>query len=413
MSDRMARRLMTIFSARQGSSIVGENFAFFLPIMMASFGLVFALLRSWRIRAAAYWSASFFCSAGAFAAPLGTVAVPSLGWQLLSDTLFAISFLAGSQALLIRWRPDWLLSVRIAICILSITLCAVAIAFDKLQLELAASDFGCFLLAALPLIAGRKYLKQWPDRILFTASGLVALDNLVRGSTISLTFDGQGNFQDSLYAYMMQATACISGLFLAMASLSALIMDQLRRYQREALHDPLSGLLNRRGFDEAVADRAHKGTMEGSLIVCDIDHFKALNDQHGHMMGDRAICILAEILRRHAPAGAISARFGGEEFVLYLPGVNAARAASIANDIRESLARDIAPRLGLDRALTASFGLSTVQDGAGSVHDAIVRADDALYEAKARGRNRVCVRRLLTTPDGTAHLSARRKYLYS
>lgn len=376
---------------------MGENFAFFLPVMMASFGVMFALLRSWHRRVATCWSASFFCSAGAFAVMLGPMGIPSRGWLLLSDALFAVSFFFGSQALLMRWRPGWLLPARIAICMLSVTLCSVAIALDNLPLEMVASDFGCFLLAALPLIAGKQHLKNWPDRILFAAAGLVALDNLVRGSTIPLTFDGKGDFQDSFYAYMMQATACMSGLFLAMAALSALILDQLKRLQRDALHDPLTNLLNRRGFDEAVANRARKGAMKGSLIVCDIDHFKSINDDHGHALGDRVICGLADMLRDHAPESAISARFGGEEFVLYLPGMNAAGAAGIANAIRESLAQKLAPHFGLNRVLTASFGLSTVLEG--SVQDAIIRADDALYEAKARGRNRVCVRRVLTSSD--------------
>src|SRR3546814_2000878 len=77
-----------------------------------------------------------------------------------------------------------------------------------------------------------------------------------------------------------------------------------------------------------------------SDLVCDIDHFKTINDAHGHALGDRVIVALARILMEFAPADAITARFGGEEFIMFLPDADAARAATTANDIRESVARE-------------------------------------------------------------------------
>ncbi|AJR24815.1 GGDEF domain-containing protein [Sphingobium sp. YBL2] len=380
---------------------MGENFAFFLPVMMASFGVVFAFVWTLRVRAAGYWSAAFFCVAGGFAVPAGFALVPTPFWGFLADLLFASGFLLFSQALLERWRPNWLLRVRIAIWALSVMLCAVSLMLDNLPIELAASDFGCFLLIGLPLIAGRDRLDNWSDRTLFGAATLVALDNLIRGSTVPLTLSG-GSFLSSDYAFLMQALACVLGLFLALAALAANMLDLLARYQRDALHDPLSGLLNRRGFDDAIGQRARKLPTQGSLIVCDIDHFKSINDAHGHALGDRVIVTLARILVQFAPAEAITARFGGEEFILFLPDADAARAATVANDIRESIAQEVARQLGLSRPLTASFGLSAVQSGDAAIHDAIARADAALYEAKTHGRNRVCVRRALAVPDKRA-----------
>ncbi|PNP97804.1 diguanylate cyclase [Sphingobium sp. SA916] len=380
---------------------MGENFAFFLPVMMASFGVVFAFVWTLRVRAAGYWSAAFFCVAGGFAVPAGFALVPTPLWGFLADLLFASGFLLFSQALLERWRPNWLLRVRIAIWALSVMLCAVSLMLDNLPFELAASDFGCFLLIGLPLIAGRDRLDNWSDRTLFGAATLVALDNLIRGSTVPLTLSGS-SFLSSDYAFLMQALACVLGLFLALAALAANMLDLLARYQRDALHDPLSGLLNRRGFDDAIGQRARKLPTQGSLIVCDIDHFKSINDAHGHALGDRVIVTLARILVQFAPAEAITARFGGEEFILFLPDADAARAATVANDIRESIAQEVARQLGLSRPLTASFGLSAVQPGDAAIHDAIARADAALYEAKTHGRNRVCVRRALAVPDKRA-----------
>ena len=134
------------------------------------------------------------------------------------------------------------------------------------------------------------------------------------------------------------------------------MQDVLTRYRHDAHVDPLSGLLNRRGFEEAVAHH----DAGGSLIACDIDHFKRVNDAHGHGLGDRVIVALADALRALAPADAAIARFGGEEFILFLPGADPAMATGIADAIRLRFAEQAASRLGLPGPLTASFGLTSL-----------------------------------------------------
>lgn len=383
---------------------MGENFAFFLPVMMASFSIAFLILYSRGMPVAGWWSTGYFCVAGGFAIPAAYAAVPTPLWSLLADILFATGFLFFGEALLHRWRPFWLLPARIAIWALSWLLCAAAMATDNLPMELTASDFGCFLLIALPLIAARGRLTSGADRTLFAAAVLVALDNLVRGSTVQLTLAQDVNYLVSDYAFLTQALACIFGMFMALAALATHVLDLLARYERDAMVDPLSGLLNRRGFDDAVAQLG-TDARSGSLIVCDIDHFKAVNDEYGDALGDRVIVALARMLEDGTPDMAVTARFGGEEFVLFLPCTDAARAAAIANDVRESFTREIGSTLPLTRSLTASFGLSTVQRADTSIHDTIARADEALYQAKSRGRNRVCVRRALSSPQFTSTAS--------
>ena len=175
------------------------------------------------------WNAAFLDHPGVFESkPLASfyyISPPDPAWPPAeqrayipptADLLFTSGFLLFSQALLERWRPNWLLRARIAIWALSILLCAAALLFDHLPFELASSDFGCFLLIGLPLIAGRSRLDNWSDRTLFGAATLVALDNLIRGSTMPLTLSG-GNFLNSDYAFLMQALACVFGLFLALA----------------------------------------------------------------------------------------------------------------------------------------------------------------------------------------------------
>jgi diguanylate cyclase (GGDEF)-like protein len=367
---------------------VGENFAFFLPIMMASFGVAFLIVWGWGAREAGWWSGAFFSVATGFAVPVAFDFLPTDLWGIVADTAFATGFLLFSQALLTRWRPNWVLGLRIAIWAISILICSVALMHDIVPLELVSSDFGCFLLISVPLIAGRGQLRGWPDRALYAAVTLVALDNLLRGSSVSFTLPGGVAFRDSQYAFLMQALACMFGLFLALAALAAAMQDVLTRYRHDAHVDPLSGLLNRRGFEDAVA----RLDASGSLIACDIDHFKRVNDAHGHGLGDRVIVALADTLRALAPAEAVIARFGGEEFILFLPGADPAMATGIADAIRLRFAEQAASRLGLPGPLTASFGLTSLHRADRSIHDAIARADSALYEAKDKGRNRVAIR---------------------
>jgi len=370
---------------------VGENFAFFLPIMMASFGVAFLIVWGWGAREAGWWSGAFFSVAMGFAVPVAFDFLPTDLWGIVADTAFATGFLLFSQALLTRWRPNWVLGLRIAIWAISILICSFAVMRDIVPLELVSSDFGCFLLISIPLIAGRGQLRGWPDRALYAAVTLVALDNLLRGSSVSFTLPGGVAFRDSQYAFLMQALACMFGLFLALSALATAMQDVLTRYRHDAHVDPLSGLLNRRGFEEAVA----RHDASGSLIACDIDHFKRVNDAHGHGLGDRVIVALAD---------AVIARFGGEEFILFLPGADPAMATGIADAIRLRFAEQAASRLGLPGPLTASFGLTSLHRADRSIHDAIARADSALYEAKEKGRNRVAIRPALA-PAGDAQSS--------
>jgi diguanylate cyclase (GGDEF)-like protein len=348
-----------------------------------------------------YWSAGYACAAGGFAIPVIAAALPTDLWGVIADTLFASAFLFFGQALLQRWRPGWLLITRLLLWGGSILLCSFAIAIDHLSLELAASDFGCFLLIGVPMVAGLSRLDNIADRALFGAVTLVALDNLVRGSTMSWTLS-EGAFLSTDYAFLMQALACMFGLFMGLAALAATVLDIIARYRDDAHIDPLTRLFNRRGFDEAVYLLVRKGRTGGSVVTCDIDHFKGINDRFGHATGDRVIAALARIIRDLAPQEAIAARFGGEEFVVYLPESDAARAARFANDVRLYFADDVPAQVQVESVLTASFGLSAVQADDFSLHDAISRADLALYEAKHAGRNCVRVRRALAPSDQTA-----------
>lgn len=168
------------------------------------------------------------------------------------------------------------------------------------------------------------------------------------------------------------------------------MQSELAEARHLASTDPLTGLANRRQLDDALRE-ALAGHRPTSLVMLDLDHFKAVNDTHGHPAGDQVLCHLAEILNELAGPGALTARFGGEEFAMILPMGAVRDAAAVAERVRARIAQSaVAIRPSGQRlSVTASFGVALAAPGELPAQ-LIERADVALYEAKRGGRNRVC-----------------------
>ena len=173
------------------------------------------------------------------------------------------------------------------------------------------------------------------------------------------------------------------------------LRQDLERTREEAMLDPLTGLLNRKGFDQrlqALLSQAPDSRESHCLLMLDIDHFKRVNDTHGHLMGDRVIQGLGEILRTSVthPSHAV-ARYGGEEFAIVLPNTSRAEATQIAETIRaRTKAMKLRNRSTQEVVLTVtiSSGITTLRQG-DDAHSLIARADAALYASKKGGRDRV------------------------
>jgi diguanylate cyclase (GGDEF)-like protein len=163
-------------------------------------------------------------------------------------------------------------------------------------------------------------------------------------------------------------------------------------FERAAATDYLTGLPNRRTVTGATAtafiDAARQATPL-AVAVIDIDHFKSVNDRHGHAAGDEALRQVAAILATAAPAHALVGRHGGEEFVMLLPGHDDQRAVAVAEGVREAVAaRELEAGNGR-LVLTVSIGIGVADPADRDPDQMLRRADDALYAAKAAGRNRV------------------------
>ena len=157
--------------------------------------------------------------------------------------------------------------------------------------------------------------------------------------------------------------------------------------------DPLTTAANRRAFNEIISQefsRFKRSQKEYALVMIDLDHFKSINDQHGHGAGDRVLIEVTERCKDNLRVHDIIARLGGEEFCILLPYTNLEQAHKVAERLRQKI--EVMPIIsdGNRIKVTVSVGISLVSEGDSDGHDAIERADKKLLEAKSLGRNRVC-----------------------
>ncbi|MEI7848226.1 MAG: GGDEF domain-containing protein, partial [Chloroflexota bacterium] len=172
-------------------------------------------------------------------------------------------------------------------------------------------------------------------------------------------------------------------------------VETLQQELREqAIHDPLTGLYNRRYLNETIEREITRAKRENdvfSIIISDIDHFKMINDTYGHQVGDKFIVAIASLQEKHTRGSDIACRFGGEEFLLVLPGVNSNFAVKRAEEIRQMCAELIIHHGGQDLGVTMSFGVAVYPEHGQKADDIILKADNAMYQSKHTGRNKVTV----------------------
>jgi len=180
------------------------------------------------------------------------------------------------------------------------------------------------------------------------------------------------------------------------------IGDRLRgRLENQAARDPLTDLFNRRhifGVVENELQRYHRYGECCALILIDADFFKRVNDEHGHPAGDATLCRIADICRRSVRDSDAVGRFGGEEFIVVLRHTDAAAAVVVAERIRTTMAREEIVWQDRRVHLTLSLGVAQVGPECASFDDLLKAADQALYAAKAAGRDRVAVARSAPRP---------------
>lgn len=252
----------------------------------------------------------------------------------------------------------------------------------------------CFVIAAeLRAVGGKVFV----DRLLMVALLVNGCNFLVRPVVI-IAFVGppvsDGDIFMSLYWITTAVTHAFNSVLLAICLMTGIALEVIGRLRKDALNDPLSGVLNRRGFEEsgnALLGRRDAESAPTSLVLADLDHFKDINDNYGHAVGDRVIAAFGTTLRELAKDGAVVGRIGGEEFAIILPGCDSAQAQAFAESARISFGNVAIAGVPKAASFTASFGIAERETADDTLSRMLDRADVALYRAKDDGRNQVCV----------------------
>jgi diguanylate cyclase (GGDEF)-like protein len=186
----------------------------------------------------------------------------------------------------------------------------------------------------------------------------------------------------------------VDATLLALALSHQFRMLQAAKVSAEQLAhlDPLTGLNNRRSFyekTEPIWSTARRKGRDAAIISIDIDLFKQINDNHGHVHGDETLTAVATTLSRSIRQGDVLARWGGEEFIVFMPEANLQEAVALAERLRAAVAQIRVPHAQGETAITASFGVAQKDAGHATLDTLISEADGYLYQSKQKGRDRV------------------------
>jgi diguanylate cyclase (GGDEF)-like protein len=300
---------------------------------------------------------------------------PMLAWQIAAGA--ALTAMAIHYRNLVSLRRRVLLGGLFLVLLL-----ALLVEPGTPWRQMPVMSLACFLL--LP-VAGLPLLVR--PRVAFT--GLAACTAVVAALVFWLVDIPAAERMAFSGYYLLSVTA---GLVLrrARGNLAVRMDQRVETLWQRAVTDPLTGLLNRHGWmnlaQTAMQDALAAGRQPAVLFI-DVDHFKLVNDRHGHQVGDDLLRELGAIIEARISPGEFSARLGGEEFACLLPASSSAHAERFAERLASDY-RDRAERFGS----TLSIGVSTHSPG-DLLNDMLARADAALYEAKHRGRDQVVVAR--------------------
>ncbi len=310
-----------------------------------------------------------------------------------------LAYTAGSAALVwgvctrANTRPPMVsIAIIYTVCLPTLML-ALSMTRDlSVPLYLVNSSYGLiFAIAALRLAEAPR--REAVDKLILGIFLLSAIQFFVR-PPLNLLAEADtmeaAAYRSSAYYSVLSLFISVLSVVTAMILLAACIQDMLRRAREVGERDHLSGLASRRSFEEraiALLDEAAASNTPVSLIVCDIDHFKRVNDIFGHQAGDAAIAAFGRLIADSVREGDVAGRIGGEEFCIAAWNCTAAAGLLMAERLRMALLDTGMEGMPADHRLTASFGVAQWQLGDSYGH-IFGQADRALYEAKEGGRNR-------------------------
>jgi diguanylate cyclase (GGDEF)-like protein len=343
-------------------------------------------------------AAAYAGSAMGFLLQLFTLPVGLPITKLLSNTSFTIAVLGACSAVIARcerpvpWVQMGLLGLGGLAGFFWFMFVEPNLTWRVLSLNFAFGGVCLVVAAELRTIVARTQVES-----LLLALALLSAANFLIRPLIVMVLYGPYTSYDGFYTSLYWTTALLShavlSLLIALALFTAEGLDLMKTLRSESLTDPLSGLLNRRGFEaraSALLDKCVSSKLPVSLVVADLDRFKALNDRYGHAAGDRVIVEFAARLRDAAGTRAVAGRLGGEEFAVLLPMADPAAARLFAEAVRSIFSGGPIEGISPEIRVTGSFGIAS-HSGGENLDELARRADEALYHAKRDGRDSVRV----------------------
>jgi diguanylate cyclase (GGDEF)-like protein len=384
----------------------------FLLALMAYNAILYLSLRSSRYLFYALYLAMFVAMNVAYTGHGYAWLWPgSPNWQQWANPILMILFGVSGLLFAIRFLDLRVYFPRvhkavIAFCAtFGILLAAAMLAGSQKYALLAAFSFA-FLFTGLMLLVGviSVYAGQKPARY-FLIAAFTAMVGAVLTTLSTWGFIPHNSWTFRAVEIGMLADATL--LALALGYQFRVGQEQRLRAEQLAQLDPLTGLNNRRAFYDMTAplwSNAIRHEHDASVMLLDIDFFKQINDTHGHAHGDAVLKTLAGVLKQSVRQGDVLARWGGEEFIVFLPETSLHEAIALAERLRAAIAGVRVPCEAGATTVTASVGVAQREDCHPTLDALIASADEYLYQAKQQGRNRVtgCPLGAAPTPDAAA-----------
>jgi diguanylate cyclase (GGDEF)-like protein len=377
--------------------VAGQSyFQLISPLIFFLLAIGFALI--WRytrdLASARFFAISYFLRSGAFLADYFRPAMShefavflTLGLYLASGAAFCAGVFC-----LYEGRVPWTLIGAIASPV-AVALAWYLFADDNIVARIGIMNGLSAAVLAYLAFRFRHRMTRTIDRLLQLLFAVNAAQFVGR-TWVMLSYEGSmlttENYAGSMTAVSLRFAISVATLAIATALLANYGMEIVSRLTRNGETDPLTGLLNRRGFDARATPLAARLDADGprhGFIIADIDGFKAVNDGFGHDAGDTIIARIAHVLKGTARDGDLVARWGGEEFVILIAHGNRQMARLYAEAVRNEIEL---MRHGCLRGTSVTISCGVTEWFTGdTVRDVYKRADGALYEAKQQGRNRV------------------------
>ena len=370
---------------------------FFYPTL-----LLFAAAGFWsvlRVRpdkhSARWFAAAYAAGAMAFIAELFRFAVAKHLLALLSGGSFSVMALCFTVGLILRADRKPPMGLLFGICLLSILAsCASSMTTISISVRICIVQVLAGLSLAIGIAYSKGRFKTTIDKVVLSLTvmlaGFLVLTPIVTYFTVGLP-QTRAEYDASILFTAVRFAVGVMSLGTAMLLVGEYLGVMISDLKNLADRDKLTGLLNRRGFEnqfQTLCATSQTDKKQVALILLDIDFFKSVNDNYGHVVGDAVIRALADVLTVHSGKEGMAARLGGEEFVVVLPVSSLGEAEQCAELIRLRWQKRVHCSSDTEFRSTVSIGIALTAPGDHTVVATLERADDALYLAKKTGRNK-------------------------